>query len=262
VADKTVANKNLSDLGNKSFNDSQGRSYAMQVSQEQYLKIKSLVDKTNIFFKDADTLNPQIQIKINNKTLEDGINAKRIKINQLLLTWDENNKRSLKTDQALVNEIKESLLYIQSYVEQLETIVLNLSPEDSGFSAEQINSYKNVITSSVSEMTQIIDTVNQVEITTRESGENNNNTNPNEITRQIEIFKQPENTIDTLENIRNNTATATTSKTSNPTETNVNSRPRIVDPVSTIIYQQNPASYKNTGVDVDRSGQMSPLQDW
>ena len=272
-----ITNKNLVDLETarqkidlekKRLIELRGKSYAMQVSQEQYLKIKSLVDKTNIFFRDADSLHPKIQIKINNKTLEDKINAKRLKINELLLTWDENNKRFLETDQALINKIKLSLKYIESYVEEIQTIVFDLSTKDSELSNEQINLYKNVITNSVSEIKQIITTVNQAETVIMGSTENGSNVNSDEITRQIEIVKQAENTVTNLENIINNTATTTpptppqNSSVSTTTGTKVDRRPRIVNPEPAIIYQQNPTPYKNTGVDVNTSGQMSPLQGW
>jgi hypothetical protein len=277
ATDQAITDKNLADLEsakqkmdleNKRLSELRGKSYAMQVSQEQYLKIKSLVDKTNIFFRDADSLHPKIQIKINNKTLEDKINAKRLKINELLLTWDENNKRFLETDQALINKIKLSLKYIESYVEEIQTIVFDLSTKDSELSNEQINLYKNVITNSVSEIKQIITTVNQAETVMMGSTENGSNVNSDEITRQIEIVKQAENTVTNLENIINNTATTTpptppqNSSVSTTTGTKVDRRPRIVNPEPAIIYQQNPTPYKNTGVDVNTSGQMSPLQGW
>jgi hypothetical protein len=277
ATDQAITDKNLADLEsakqkmdleNKRLSELRGKSYAMQVSQEQYLKIKSLVDKTNIFFRDADSLHPKIQIKINNKTLEDKINAKRLKINELLLTWDENNKRFLETDQALINKIKLSLKYIESYVEEIQTIVFDLSTKDSELSNEQINLYKNVITNSVSEIKQIITTVNQAETVIMGSTENGSNVNSDEITRQIEIVKQAENTVTNLENIINNTATTTpptppqNSSVSTTTGTKVDRRPRIVNPEPAIIYQQNPTPYKNTGVDVNTSGQMSPLQGW
>ncbi len=282
TADRALTNSNLEtarkklELENKRLIEMRGKSYAMQVSQEQYLKVKSLVDKTNIFFKDADTLHPQIKIKTKNKTLEDKINARRMKINELLLTWEENNKRFLETDQALISQIQVALVYIDSYVGQLKTIVFGLSAEDSGLSDEQINSFRDVITSSVSEITEVITTVKIAETITKESAQNNPDTNSSEITKQIEIVKQTEDTVKNLENTINNTpanptpvttqgntgTTSTSTSTDTPAGIKINNRPKIVNPEPAIIYRQNPAQYKNTGVDVDTSGQMSPLQDW
>ena len=285
TADQATTSKNLADLEaakqkvdfeKKRLNDLKSKSYAVQVSKEQYLKIKSLVDETNIFFKNANSLHPQIQIKIKDKALEDKINAKRVKINELLLTWEENNKSSMETSQSLINQIKIALLYIQSYVDQIHAIVFGLSAEDSGLSNEQINSYKKVITESVSGIKEIITTVNIADTIIREESKNNPETETN-ITKQIEVVRQAENNLANLEKNIDNTVAATTPKISqdntNPvssttSNTNtsggikVNSRPRIVNPAPAIIYQQNPAPYKNTGVDVNTSGQMSPLQDW
>jgi hypothetical protein len=277
VSNNMVANKNLADLEiakqkidleKKQLDELRSKSYAMQVSLEQYLKIKSLVDKTNIFFKDADSLNPQIQIKTKNRKIEDKINAQRLKINKLLLTWEENNKHSLETDQVLINQIKTAVLYIESYVEQIQSIVFELSSNDSGLSNEQINSYRNVITGSVFEIKQVITTINIAETAIKESIKNNSDSNSNEITKQIEVIRNTENTIINLENAINNTSTTSNTLQNNDntisttTETKVSLRPKIVNPEPSIIYQQNPAPYKNTGVDVNTSSQMSPLQDW
>jgi uncharacterized membrane-anchored protein YhcB (DUF1043 family) len=118
------------------------QSFFFKISEEEYAKTKKLVDSTNIFFTNADSDNPEINVPTKNQTIEDEINARRAKINEILRIWADNNAHSRETDKKLIEEIKIYLLMIQAYLAQLQSIVSSLSAGgSSGLTTAQINYY-------------------------------------------------------------------------------------------------------------------------
>jgi hypothetical protein len=272
-ADLKIAKDNF-DLENKRLKEIRAKSYLMKISREQYTKTKKLVDQTNVFFKDADSLHPEIILKTGNRTTETEINAKRLKINLLLQDWD-NNEDSIETNQEIIDKIKTVILFVQSYMSQLQTIVYDLPTNSDGLTNEDINAYHQIINSGITQITEVMNIINQTESIINDPT-NPLNSDSQEIAEQIEVIHRAEDRVTELENINNeannqnpNASTTnsivntdTASSTRNSTSSPTTRRPRIVNPEPMIIYQINPAPHRDTGVDLDKSGNLDSVQDW
>lgn len=266
LADLELAKKKTAEE-NAKLRELRNKSLLNKVARAEYEKIKNLLAKTDIFFKNADTDHPEIQLKTKNKIIEDEVNARRQKIFEIMTLWAYNNDNSIETDQKLIDEIKTYLLIIGAYLEQLKDIVGDLSSGDSGLTAEEIRSYETLIDNSTKELTQIINTIKETEIIINQEGSAGEESA--EIEKQIEIVKEEEENVAELER-EISTPVATTTATTTPTNpratttaTTTDRRPRIVNPDPSIIYQPNPAPYRDNGVDIINSASIpTPSQDW
>ena len=252
-------------------------SYLISVSEAEYEKAKNLVTKTNIFFLNPEGSRPEIQLKINNKIIATEINNRRAKINEMLKAWSENDQ-SLETDLKLLEDIKTYLIIIQVYLDQLESVVADLSTNDSGLTAGQIDSYTTIVRDGSEEIKNIIETIKETASIITGPTTSTSSQNSSEISAQAEIIAETTNEIIHLEDQLYNppTDTSKTSPTSTPLqdETTTNPLPststesetiitRIINPQnSSIIYRSNPRPYRDNGVDIDSTGKTVPLQDW
>jgi len=279
-ADLAIARKNLA-IETKRLAELRNNSYFHKISEEEYLKTKKLVEQTDIFFKDANSDQPKILLQTKNKIIETEINNKRAQINKFMKIWADNNAHSLETDKKLIAEIKTYLLVIQSYINQLQDIVSDLSINNSALSASQINSYGALIQNSSRELANIISTINQTEIIINNNGQaSTTDSGSGEIEDQIVIITDIEDEIDNLEDEIDNTqatstatttatttdAIATTTATSTDEDNNTddedtdNDNNNYYD--SMIIYEPNPTPFQDNGVDIYNTNTPVPLQDW
>lgn len=271
LTDLELAKKNL-EAEKTRLQEIRDKTYFGRVSKEQYEKTKKLVSQTDIFFKNPNSNHPEIQIKTNNATLIAEINARRQQINEAMRLWAENNANSLETDQKLIAEIKTVLSIIKIYIDQLKSMVKRLSVTNSGLTTDQINSFVEITESSSQEIDQIIIVINETEIIINNSANNENE----EVNTQINIIHEIEEEINQIEigiieiPIATSTSTSTPpiivpvspTATNTPTNLNTRRRPRIFNPEPLIIYQPNPAPYRDNGVDIITTSNSSPLQDW
>lgn len=275
LAELEVAQRNR-EIEIARLNEIREKSYFLKVSKAEYLKTKELIARIDIFFKNPNSDRPEIQLKTKNKVIETEINAKRLKITEILRIWDDNNTNSLETDQELIEEIRVYLLIIQEYSKQLQSIVSDLSIEDSGLTALEINSYKKIVDEAAEEIDKIIGTIKEAEIVINESiATTTVKEESAKIKEQIRIIEKIEEDINTIEDkladkpetpeIINQTIPkeTTTAEETPSINTTTFKRPRIINqdnPVTT--YISNPTPFRNSGVDIDLSGQIVPLQDW
>ncbi|OHB09374.1 MAG: hypothetical protein A3H52_03275 [Candidatus Zambryskibacteria bacterium RIFCSPLOWO2_02_FULL_39_26] len=141
--------------------------------QEEYSNIKTnILRRTDIFFKNAESKNPQIIIKISNKNIEKDINNRRLEITKLLEAWDKENEiinsdsvsiNLLPTLSDLVKSAKKDISYIEKYIAQLESIINNLSIENSDLTQSQISSYQFIIASNINEVEKVVSTFTTIE---------------------------------------------------------------------------------------------------
>jgi hypothetical protein len=241
-----------------------------KMSEAQYLKTKKLVAELDIFFKNPDSSHPEIQLRTDNKIIAEEINSRRLKITEVLKIWADNNKNSLETEQKFIEEIKTALLFIKAYLEEIKSIVTDLHP-DSELTAGQINSYTNIINTSINNFKEVVEVITRFEIETNDNSNNQINNEALEIKEQIEIITEIKNTINDLENKLITPVATTTSTTPNvnvniidPASTTIKvpSKPRIVNPEPTIIYQYKNTPYRDNGVDVNYNNNLAPTQDW
>ncbi len=278
-AELDIARQNL-EKETKLLQELRGQSYFAKVSAEEYAKIKKLVERTNIFFDKAESATPKIIITTPNKVVEAEINTLRARVNNILIIWAKDNNSSTETDQALLDKIKDYLLIIQSYLDQLQDIVSGLT-----LSGSDLDNYNSVIQAGAGELQKIqaiIDYTAGVLTENTVSTSSPNAARLAEIEAQIKIVQEAEKKVKDLEKIIDNPPTpdpitppATTtlpiiSSTSTPpatstdnTSTSTRKRPKNNNPQnSSIIYTPNPRPYEDNGVDVDYSAENSASQDF
>ncbi len=146
--------------------------------QTEYSNVRnSILRKTDIFFKNPNSKNPQITLQISDKNLEKEINSRRLKITELLEAWDKKNSvlnsnsvpsGLLPTLPELVNGAQNDINYIQIYINELASIINGLSVDNSDFTQTQINSYQSIIVQNTQEVEQVITVLAQVETATTE----------------------------------------------------------------------------------------------
>ncbi len=275
IASDLEAAKQKADIENQRLVDLRSKSSVNQVFQDQYLKTKSLVAETDVFFNNADTNHPEIRISIKDKVAAQEINRRRQEINELLQTWSDNNAHSLETNQVLINQIKTALLFIQAYIEQLRKITADLATTNPSLTKAEISSYQKIVKNSSADLEKVIAIIKQTEILINNPAAN---ADLAEEERQAEAAKGASAEVTNLENklieaeatstvmVATSTAATTATTTDSTTgdgTTTTSRRPRIVNPEPYIIYQSNPAPYRDTGVDVVNSP-ATPLskQDW
>lgn len=143
-------------------------SFPLAVSvQDQMKKSGDIVRQTDFMFNNPYGLNPELIIK----NLKNGssINNERRNINLLLLEWQKKIAR-LSAEEIDVNEsekIKQEIKLIESYINNLSEVVKILTPENSGLSQAQIDTYSFQFPS--------INTVNEVLVSIETAIENFNN---------------------------------------------------------------------------------------
>lgn len=143
-----VARQNLQNESNE-LNDLERAFRAMfpfyGIASDEYKNISNAVSKTDLFFVDA---NGKPKLKITSKAdLQKKINDQRAYINLLLNNW----KQKLSTTQASVvtrqtiNNLISDAQVIEEYVNDLSSVIDLLTPENSGLTQTEINSYQQIL---------------------------------------------------------------------------------------------------------------------
>ena len=135
------------------------QSFALAVSvQDQMRQATAVVNKTNIMFKDANGVNPKLIVK--NPLTNIPIDDERKNINTILAEWEKkSNISSLKLINITESEkILKNAETIQNYLDELSQIMENLTPENSGLSQFQLDTYLQHLPSA-EEIQQVINTI-------------------------------------------------------------------------------------------------------
>lgn len=135
--------------------------------QTQMKKASSLVKQTDFMFTDANGLNPEMII--GNFSTSILINDERKNINLLISSWQKEVDISsiTKIDITESEKIKKDAETIKIYIEDLSKIVKSLTPENSGLSQSQIDTYLSQLPS--------VEEINEVLVSMETAIENANN---------------------------------------------------------------------------------------
>lgn len=144
----------LDDL-KKEFRDT----YPLHVAiQDQYAKVIEVMFTVDILFDTSDSAHPDIKLKTKNSAVETTINAKRALIETMLEEWKQKAAIALatQTNTATLNSIQESANVIQSFINELASIVDALTPANSDLSQSEIDSYANTLSEATEEIHNIV----------------------------------------------------------------------------------------------------------
>ncbi|MCK5059682.1 MAG: hypothetical protein KAR00_00865 [Candidatus Pacebacteria bacterium] len=116
--------------------------------QAECIKIANIVRSLDILF-DKPSTNPKIRLYTETPKIEADINGKRAEINNILKSCPNKTASAIKKDAEAV----------KSFVDDLLAIIDALTPENSGFSQEQIDIYFTTIFEAAGEIDAIIETL-------------------------------------------------------------------------------------------------------
>lgn len=115
------------------------------IAADEYNNISGAVSKTDLFFLDANG-NPKLKITSKSE-LQKKINDQRSYINKLLSNWKQKlsaSQASAVTRQTINNLISDAQI-IEEYVNDLSSVINLLTPENSGLTQAEIDSYQQIL---------------------------------------------------------------------------------------------------------------------
>ena len=139
--------------------------------QKQYSSASGgVLGLTDALFRNAQSQDPKILIKIKDKNLEKTINEKRKEITKRINDWDKLleslNLESLnteKSDESIYITLTDlavisgnDILYIQEYLQMLQNIVGDLTPVNSNLTESQIESYQSIVATNLLQVNEVI----------------------------------------------------------------------------------------------------------
>ena len=120
----------------------------------------SVVNYTDTFFNNAQTVNPTILLRTDSASMQNNINAERVAVTDTLNLWanrlpsvDAGNVASFNTD------VNGYLAKIKKFMNDLADILGRLSPGNSGLTQPQIDSYSTTMNAGLSALNNAISTV-------------------------------------------------------------------------------------------------------
>ncbi len=168
--------------------------------RDTYLKINdAITGKTDVLFANARSLNPNLRLNTP-AAIENRINAARSEITQILSTWQTlvGAGSSPQNIQALQNAITSDLPTVTAFLQELATIVNNLTPGNSGLTAAEIIELQVAINTAQEQVTNAATTLTNV-ISNPSNNSNPSDTNSNNVQNQQNIIDQIQEEIEELE---------------------------------------------------------------
>lgn len=141
------------------------------IASDEYKNISSAVSKTDLFFLDANG-NPKLKIT-SKAELQKKINDQRAYINQLLNNWKQKlsaSQASVVTRQTINNLISDAQV-IEEYVNDLSSVINLLTPENSGLTQAEIDSYQQILNDVNNQLSSSIANLVVTTTTTQQSGQ-------------------------------------------------------------------------------------------
>jgi len=233
-----------------------------------YSKATSIINETDILFANASTNKPELKLKIKNTKIESEINAQRLLITKILDSWkNQIINRSIVFSQSTIDQFKKDISTIQAYIKELQGAVQSLNTTDSGLTQAEIDNYQKLLENKAEEIDKVVNTIPEIEnnlgpIDTPSNDNNPPSNNPPVTVEDVQAQKDAVAKIE--EQINNLEADLQAKQAEQTTPQNVDQgAPNLLQNWTPIQYQQNPAPYKDTGVDtVSSSGKPSLLQGW
>lgn len=187
-------------------------SFPLAVSVQAQMRIASdIVKRTDFMFINPYGSNPELIVKNSLKNIL--INNQRRDINLLLLNW-QRKIDLLSVEQINVDEsakIKQDMEMIKSFTDNLSKIVKGLTPENSGLSQIQINTYLSQLNSTgtidevLSSVGTAIETYNSNALNTNngqitsDSGSTVPKVTPNDVITQQSVVAESQNQVTVLQ---------------------------------------------------------------
>lgn len=135
------------------------------VVSDEYDKIAGAISKVDALFDSSDGSAPKIKIKTKTVAVEADINSRWANIKTLLNEWKKKASISLaqEADKNTIIQIKKDAQVIQSFVNELASIVNALTPEDSGLTQSQIDNFEATLAAVSQEISGTIASLTQAE---------------------------------------------------------------------------------------------------
>lgn len=164
-----------------------------------YIGVTGIVENTDIFFDDSE--NPQIKIKTKTSAIQADINAKRAQIESLLKEWKEKAALALATqvNASTINSIQASAGTIQSFIEELATIIDALTPANSGLTQSQIDAYADMLSQAADEIDDIVTSLEVAESSAIGTTSTSTTVTPEQIVAQETVVTQAQEEVAALE---------------------------------------------------------------
>jgi hypothetical protein len=124
--------------------------------QDSYSRMAITIDRTDVFFSNPDSSNPDIKIPTKTALIEKNINNLRARINERLTELQRDVYTPQANMQNLIIEARQDADIIRQYAQELSQIVNNLTPENSGLTEAQIESYQAIPPIVLEEVSDII----------------------------------------------------------------------------------------------------------
>jgi FtsZ-interacting cell division protein ZipA len=142
VVPATAVETKVESLANESLNSPQ-----INIPALTYIRARdAVITKTDTLFNNPQSVNPKIKIPTTDTNQQAQINAKRAELNILFENWAQliAESRSL-SDPNLQTLSEENRKIVADYLNQLKTIVSDLSPKSSGLPQAQIDTYQAAV---------------------------------------------------------------------------------------------------------------------
>ncbi len=132
---------------------------AINASRNAYVQTQgALVNYTDGFFTNSQSANPTININTQSNTTKSAIDFERVVAGDNLKSWKSNLDISTSTDdaQVLLVDADKSLTQVKTFMDDLSTIVNQLSPGNSGLQQPIIDSYLSAMNAGLNLLNQAI----------------------------------------------------------------------------------------------------------
>ncbi len=155
AADQAAVDAASTTLGN-------AKSNAFTALRDGYVKAQSsVVNNADIFFTNAQSANPVINVPTQSSAIQTAINQERLAIANSLFSWKAfiDNMRDTDNVSILLAKSENYLNIIKSFMSDLSAIVNNLNPANSSLSQTTINTYTGAMNTGLSTLTLAINAI-------------------------------------------------------------------------------------------------------
>ncbi len=134
---------------------------ALNAVHDGYAKAQgSLVNYTDNFFTNPQSVNPNINLHTDSQLIHDNINLKRVKVSDALSVWSSRlSSVQVDTVAPFMTDVSGYLATIKSFMSDLSGIVGKLNPGNSGMTQSQIDSIITTMNTGLTSFNAAIDTV-------------------------------------------------------------------------------------------------------
>jgi len=132
------------------------------VVHDYYQRVSDAIESTDAVFQNPATSKPEIKVSTKTETIKQNINDKRAKMNLLLAQWKKMANAAFvqETSKNTIQNIQKDAQAILSFIQSVHTIVVALTPENSGLTQAEIDAYVNSLAQASAEIISTINSLN------------------------------------------------------------------------------------------------------